>query len=327
MRTPIKLGGFVAALAAVLGISFGVGNAVGPLGHADTNTHLTEGGIMTNSTNQPPSSRTETGHVSKAGGDLPGGLMVSQDGYTFVADETILAQGRTTLTFHILDPDGLPLTNFQPTHDTDLHFFAVSRDLNRFNHLHPGMDDSGTWSIDLDLTPGAWRLLADFRPVGQDTMTLGSDVFVVGEYQPQPLPPADATATVDDYTVTLRSGLTAGESGELILTVARGGEPITDLEPYLAAYGHLVALRAGDMAYLHVHPEGEPGDGTTAAGPEIAFHATAPSAGAYRLFLDFKHDGVVRTAAFTVLAAASESNSAATTDEANSGAHGDHSHN
>jgi hypothetical protein len=76
--------------------------------------------------------------------------------------------------------------------------------------------------------------------------------------------------------------------------------PVTDLQPYLAAYGHLVALREGDLAYLHVHPEGTPGDGKTAAGPGIGFVAEVPSAGGYRLFLDFQHDGVVRTAEFTV---------------------------
>jgi hypothetical protein len=63
-----------------------------------------------------------------------------------------------------------------------------------------------------------------------------------------------------------------------------------------------VALRAGDLAYLHVHPGGVPGDGATEPGPTVSFTATAPSAGSYRLFLDFKHDGEVRTAAFTVTA-------------------------
>jgi hypothetical protein len=32
------------------------------------------------------------------------------------------------------------------------------------------------------------------------------------------------------------------------------------------------------------------------------FHTTAPSAGTYRLYLDFQHGGVVRTAEFTVVA-------------------------
>src|SRR3546814_1113825 len=54
------------------------------------------------------------------------------------------------------------------------------------------------------------------------------------------------------------------------------------------------------ISYLHVHPRGAPEDDATEPGPRIAFGTSAPSAGAYRLFLDFKHDGVVRTAAFTV---------------------------
>ena len=82
--------------------------------------------------------------------------------------------------------------------------------------------------------------------------------------------------------------------------MSQDGKPVTDLQPYLGAYGHLVALRAGDLAYLHVHPDGTPGDGKTKPGPEVVFYAAVPSDGTYHLYLDFKHDGVVRTAAFTV---------------------------
>ena len=102
--------------------------------------------------------------------------------------------------------------------------------------------------------------------------------------------------------MTLAGELVPGRESELTLSVSRDGQHVTDLQPYLAAYGHLVALRDGDLAYLHVHPAGEPGDGTTAPGPDITFHATAPSGGDYRLFLDFQHGDVVRTAEFTARA-------------------------
>jgi hypothetical protein len=100
--------------------------------------------------------------------------------------------------------------------------------------------------------------------------------------------------------VHLDGDLSAGADARLTLSVERDGEPVTDLQPYLGAYGHLVALRAGDLAYLHVHPDGSPGDGTTQPGPDVVFYAAVPSAGTYHLYLDFKHHGVVRTAAFTV---------------------------
>ena len=89
--------------------------------------------------------------------------------------------------------------------------------------------------------------------------------------------------------MTLDGDLTAGDEAELTLSVTRDGEPVTDLEPYLGAYGHLVALRAGDLAYLHVHPEGAPDDGVTEPGPDVVFFAEVPSAGRYHLYLDFKH--------------------------------------
>ena len=83
-----------------------------------------------------------------------------------------------------------------------------------------------------------------------------------------PLPaPAGIAQVVDGYQVTLAGDLVPGQASELTLTVSKDGVPVTDLQPYLAAYGHLVALRAGDLAYLHVHPAGEPGDGVTPAGP------------------------------------------------------------
>ncbi|WP_278258289.1 hypothetical protein [Nocardioides convexus] len=115
-----------------------------------------------------------------------------------------------------------------------------------------------------------------------------------------------------------------------MLTVSKDGAPVTDLEPYLGAYGHLVALRGGDLAYLHVHPDGTPGDGTTEPGPEVVFYAAVPSAGTYHLYLDFQHNGVVRTASFTVTAdankdAASTSSGASPSESGTPAEHGEHS--
>jgi hypothetical protein len=89
----------------------------------------------------------------------------------------------------------------------------------------------------------------------------------------------------------------AGSSSKLTLTVAKAGMPVTDLQPYLGAFGHLVALRHGDLAYLHVHPQ----DSST-AGPQIVFHAEVPSDGRYALFLDFQHQDTVLTARFAATA-------------------------
>jgi hypothetical protein len=162
----------------------------------------------------------------------------------------------------------------------------------------------GTWSIPLAVAaPGQYRVFADFQPAARtDGLTLGADVPAAGDYQPRPLPPAERTTVVDGYTVTLAGDLLPGGSSRLTLSVSKDGTPVTDLQPYLGAYGHLVALRDGDLAYLHVHPDGAPDDGRTTAGPQVTFFAEVPSEGAYRLYLDFQHAGKVRTAEFTATA-------------------------
>ena len=196
------------------------------------------------------------------------------------------------------------MTRYTRSHDKDLHLIVVRRDLSGFQHVHPALGADGTWTIPLAVpAAGEYRAFADFQPAGHPQgMTLGVDVAAPGDYQPVPLPAPTRTATVDGYTVRLDGDLTAGTDSKLTLSISNDGQPVTDLQPYLGAYGHLVALRDGDLAYLHVHPDGAPGDGRTPAGPQISFYADVPTTGTYRLYLDFQHAGQVRTAEFTAVA-------------------------
>ena len=305
MNTPVKIGGFAVGLVAVFGAAVGIGTAVGPIGESAAASSPTTGaashGAPAGSAGMADGAGSSPGTVD----DVMGGLMVSDRGFTLaLATDQLPAGSATPVDFRILGPDGRPVTAYDETHDEDLHFIAVRRDMTGFQHVHPELAGDGSWTTPLGLTPGDWRVFADFAPSGGQKLTLGGDLAVAGDYAPQPLPAPASEDTVDGYTVTLDGELVAGQESELTLSVSRDGQPVTDLEPYLAAYGHLVVLRDGDLAYLHVHPAGEPGDGTTRPGPDITFSATAPSAGDYRLFLDFQHDGVVRTAEFTARASA-----------------------
>lgn len=260
-----------------------------------------DGGIMNHEASHHSTHDAHAGH----GSAVAGGLAVSEHGYTLELNSVIFTGGAQPVSFRIIGPDGHAVNAFTPSHAKELHFIAVRRDTTGFQHVHPVMDAAGTWSVELELTPGDWRFFADFQPTGHTSpMTLGIDASVAGHYEPQSLPDTGRSAELGPYTVNLDGELLPGQASDLTLTISRNGEPVTDLEPYLAAYGHLVALRVGDLGYLHIHPEGEPADGNTAAGPEIVFMAAAPSPGFYRLFLDFQHEGVVRTAEFTVHAGA-----------------------
>jgi hypothetical protein len=292
----LRLGAYAGALVLAFGAAFALGSAVEPIAAADPAPKAGDQ-PMTGMGDQPDPSMA--GHQLEAA--QPPGLAVSQDGYTLVPATTFFPKGTHPLTFTINGPDGEPVTQYTKTHEKDLHLIVVRRDLSGFRHVHPTMDATGAWSIPFDFTAGGtWRIFTDFQPAGHGkTLTLGSDVNVSGLYIPVPLPEASSLTSTDGYDVTLAGTPTAGKQSELTFNVTKNGKPVTDLQPYLGAFGHLVSLRSGDLAYLHNHPaqEAEPGDKD---GPEIKFGTTFPTAGTYSLFLDFQQAGKVHTAEFRV---------------------------
>jgi len=226
------------------------------------------------------------------------GLQDSLSGYA-LGDLTAPAapNEQGALRFRITGPQGV-VTEFDTLHDKKLHLIVVRTDTSQYRHVHPELAADGTWSLDWKWAePGTYRVFTDFSPTGgPGELVLSRTVTVAGTVLDKPLPPVSKTAEVDGYRITLTGDLSTAAS-ELKYTITRDGKPVTDLQPYLGAYAHLVALRSTDLAYLHVHPEGEVGK--TPAGPDVAFHAQAPSAGTYRLYLDFSHGGKVHTAEFT----------------------------
>jgi hypothetical protein len=300
MRAGVKITAFAAALAATFGTAYGVGKGVDPV-------VANEAPARHDSHSEPsPTPEAGGGGAGHAATPAAGGLQISEGGYTLDLKTPRVAAGQQTdLRFAIRDGSGRAVTAYERDHDTELHLILASRDLAIYRHLHPTRAADGTWSIPVNLPQaGGYRVFADFTPAekGAENLILGADLAASGRYEPKGLPAPGSTARTGGYEVELAGNLRPGTAAELKPTVSRNGRPVTDLQPYLGAYGHLVALRAGDLAYLHVHPNGEPGDGATESGPDMSFTATAPSSGTYRLFLDFKHEGRVHTAAFTVRA-------------------------
>lgn len=324
LPTAVKLAGFAAGLAAVFGATIFLGDRVGPV---DDTTAADHGSTHEGEPATDP--EVEAGHGDEhestdpsegaaAVADVPGGLQVSSGGYTFVLDQTAVAPGEQTISFQIVGPDAEPVTAYDVAHEKELHLIAVRRDFTDFQHVHPERADDGTWSVPINLTGGSWRLFADFVPTpaeGQEPapLTLGADLLVTGpsELVPDDGPEEVRVDTVDGYQVELTGSMVVGGDNNLTFTVTRDGDPIADLQPYLGARGHLVALREGDLAYLHVHPT----DAADATGNTVGFGASVPSAGGYRLYLDFRVDDVVRTASFALPAAPAGTPETSTTDE------------
>ncbi|MFB9309739.1 hypothetical protein BJY17_000806 [Agromyces hippuratus] len=239
------------------------------------------------------------------------GLALEIDGFVLSpvqAPATVGAPGE--LSFQIQDAAGTPVTEYTTAHDRELHLIVARSDGSQFRHVHPALDEvTGTWSLPWEwAAAGTYRVFADFTTAGAvaQPLTLTRTVQVAGEFAPVAPQPSQADS-VDGFDVSIEGDLVAGSPSEVTITVARAGEPVTTLEPYLGAFGHLVALREGDLAFLHVHAEGGDPEAGETAGPEIVFAAEAPTEGRYLLYLDFQVDGQVHTAEFVLDAAHSES--------------------
>jgi hypothetical protein len=314
MRAPFKLAAFAAALVVALAASLGLGRISGIDGQASVEDASHDegdggGGHDDGGGQDVPGGEgaadeghaEEHGDPASPGASLPDGLQVSAEGYTLDVLSHAETAGRAEpFEFRIIGPDGEAVTEFIESHEAKLHLIVVRRDLTGYQHVHPEMAADGTWTIPLEFDrAGTFRAFADFLPAGHDdALTLGADVELGGDFEPAEAPHPDRTVEVGGYTVILDGDLVPGQTAELTLSVSRDGVPVTDLQPYLAAAGHLVVLRRGDLAYLHVHPE-ESG-ATAGTGPDVGFAAEVPSSGSYGLFFEFQHENTVHTAEFTL---------------------------
>ncbi|MCE0767778.1 hypothetical protein LWC35_33495 [Pseudonocardia kujensis] len=306
MLTAVRLGAYVGVLGVVFGAAWGAGSlarpALSPAAPAAATATATAPADAHAGMGTGEMGTGEMG-TADAQGTLPDttGLSASTDGYTLVPTTTALTTGRPTdLTFAITGPDGQAVTTYAARADgAPLRLLVVRRDGAGLQVVYPEMAPDGTWSAPVRVpTAGTWRVLADFTPVDGTPTVLGTDVSAPGDFAPLEFPPARA-AQVGGYQVRIDGDLRAGAESAIFATVSLDGRAVTDLEPDRGAFGDLVALRAGDLAYNPVTAQtrAEPGD---RSGPGIAFTTTVPTEGTYRLFLRFRHAGEVHTVDFTV---------------------------
>lgn len=297
MRAPARLGLYGLTLVTVFAVAFATAGAVVPDGVVQSWSEQTDD----HAGDHAGGNDMGTAHQGSATTDT--GLSLAADGYRLTGVTAPLTVGEEQeLALTIEGPNGQPVSDFDVSHEKELHLIVVRTDGAGFRHVHPQRDDQGQWSIPWQWSQaGSHRVYAEFVPTatGED-ITLSTVVQVSGNFTPQLADKTSKTARTDGYEVEIEGDLAAGASSTLTVRVGRDGEPVTTLEPYLGSYGHLVALREGDLAYLHVHPHGEEPEPGKTSGPEVAFEVSAPTPGRYLLYLDFQVAGEVHTAPFVL---------------------------
>ncbi len=223
---------------------------------------------------------------------------------------------RTRLVIDIVDSSGAPIEDLTRSHEAWMHLIATRADLGTFAHVHPEPTDRpGQLAVDITFpTAGEYIVNTEFRRQGEMGDVHQRQVITVAGDAPAPVTLAESprTTVVDGVRVGLEGEAEAGRRSDLHLsfTDEASGRPVDDLQPYLAAAGHIVVMRADGTTFAHEHAEVEDADGRPVFafsgqtfGPELEVHAEFPTAGLYRLWAQFRlADGDVITVPFTVRA-------------------------
>jgi hypothetical protein len=204
------------------------------------------------------------------------------------------------------------VARFDEMHERLLHLFVVSSDLSFFDHVHPEPRKDGSFEVAVTFPkPGSYRLVADLLPTGAMPQTLQHTLVTAGPATRAGVPRAPAIEAevlqVADDGVRARlvpNNMRVGDDSHVVLelTDARTGEPVTDVERYLGAWGHML-LASSDLAdIVHSHPLIEE---TAEGGPTITFQTMFARDGWYRVWAQVQRRGRLLTFGFTVRVAPS----------------------
>jgi len=219
-----------------------------------------------------------------------------------------------TLTFHVTDAAGHP-ANPVLAHEKPMHLIVVSRDLRQFAHIHPQNTGTlGEYTVRYTFPAADDYILYDELELagqGDEAHRFAVQVGPAGSAAAQ-LTPDLGPQQSGDYTAELvPSGpLLAGQLSGFVVRVTRAGQPVTDLQPYLGAAAHVVALdsQAGGFAHIHGVAGGQPPTDDMADmsappaqfGPALAFSHRFTQPGRYKVWAQFAHQGQVITVAWVI---------------------------
>ncbi len=200
-----------------------------------------------------------------------------------------------TLEFQIQDPaTGKPVNKFETIHEKIFHLFLVSHDLQHFAHVHPEMRSDGSFVLQTKLgTGGMYRMLCDFYPAGGTPQLIAKTILVPGGGVSVPLKADLAQQTSENMKVSLWTEPAQPIAGmkTLMFFELTPGE---GLEPYLGAWGHMLAASEDLIDMIHTHPAFDQG------GPTVQFNLIFPRPGIYRVWVQFQREGKVNTVAFNI---------------------------
>ena len=217
-------------------------------------------------------------------------------------ENTTAIAGKTIYQFQLVDTKLNKLitdADLTISHEKKLHFLAYDPSLNEFQHVHPEFDGK-MWSVELNFSVSGnyWVWVQGELAVDSEEFSASNRLMVSGGANAWPTPPVlpdNRTGVLGNSKVELsKSKIVAGKMVMIMVKFTRTDGTQPNIEPYLGAFAHVVAVPEDGDSLMHVHPMAgsNPNEGM--------IHATFPEAGNYRLWIQFIDGGNLKVIPLSV---------------------------
>lgn len=256
-----------------------------------------------------------------------------------VASGPLAAGNRARLRLTVFDVKGQKIVDVRPDHDKMMHMaIAKVPGATWFFHIHPSMTADGAFEFSFTPPePGTYVYFADvlFGSGEGDTATGSIDVPGGTGTTTFALDDPDDSFSRSPALAGSRTGETTWDVGDgmTMAWVAGGpdhlrplelekmtfelrdaqGKPVAQLDPYMGMAGHMLIMRDDAKMFAHVHPTGTVAGRMGAMprghmammtdpipGARAAFPYAFPNPGLYRVWVQVKFAGKIRTGVFDV---------------------------
>lgn len=201
---------------------------------------------------------------------------------------------------------GETVKSFDVAHTKLFHLMLVSKDLGWFVHEHPVPQPDGTFTIDWTFPAGGdYLVFADVAPKDKGSQVVSTPLRLEGPaatWSPKLVPskgPSRDGSIVASFVPT-ESPIPIGKTTVLSFKLrdAASGKPVTDLQPYLGAQGHLMIVHQDGGTFVHSHPAEDAASMALSKKGDVRFTARFPRAGLYKAWAQFQRGGKVSTVSY-----------------------------
>ncbi len=213
-----------------------------------------------------------------------------------------------------------PFTILERVHEKEMHVLVISDDLAEFSHIHPDPVTRQLFALShVFPQAGSYWIFVDHTPPGQTQTIARFRVTVEGPpHAPSALRETggrEVTVAGIRATLSTQGPLQAGYDISFRFTLAdsSSGNAISDLEPYLGAWGHILLVRKEGDEVIHAHPLEANPTVAAQAGPWVHSHAMPGpnpteidtvtgfrNAGVYKVWLQVQRHRAVLTFPFVL---------------------------